>query len=110
MVKVSQLVDNAHFDFLSTGDLSLEIEDVFIGDLLSWVMAKGSSNNVWITIQAHLNVIAVALLKEFSCIIICDDANVSDDVINKAREENVNLIHTSLSAYQCAKYFVSLEI
>lgn len=109
-MKVNQLVDNEAFEFLSKGDLTLDIDDIFIGDLLSWVMANGTSNNAWITIQAHLNVIAVALLKEFSCIIICDNANVSEQVISKAKEENINLIHTSLSAYQCAKYFANNDI
>lgn len=109
-MKVSQLIDNSNFEFLSKGDLSLDIDDIFIGDLLSWVMANGTSNNAWITIQAHLNVIAVALLKEFACVIICDNANVSEEVIKKASEENINLIHTSLSAYQCAKYFASIDI
>ena len=46
----------------------LNIEGVYIGDLLSIVMSKAKQNFIWITIQTHINIIAVAeLLTAFLC-------------------------------------------
>ena len=39
-------------------------------DLLSWVMAHGTAGMAWVTVQTHMNVIAVASLMEMSAVII----------------------------------------
>ena len=39
-------------------------------DLLSWVMAHGKKGMAWITVQTHMNVIAVASLMEMSAVIL----------------------------------------
>ena len=78
------------------------VEGAFVGDLLSFVMGNGEPGNAWITIQAHLNVIAVAMLREFSCIIFVSGANVTEDMIEKANEENIVLIKSDSSAYESA--------
>ncbi len=39
-------------------------------DLLSWVMAHGKAGMAWITVQTHMNVIAVASLMEMAAVII----------------------------------------
>ena len=82
--------------------LNKEVKGAFVGDLLSFVMGNGEPDNAWITIQSHLNVIAVAMLREFSCIIFVDGANVTQDMIDKANEENLILIKSDSSAYECA--------
>ena len=38
------------------------VENVYIGDLLSFVMANGKEGALWLTVQKHLNVVAVAEL------------------------------------------------
>jgi hypothetical protein len=42
--------------------LDAEVTGGYVSDLLSWVMAKAQPGNVWITIQAHSNIVAVASL------------------------------------------------
>lgn len=103
-MKVKDLKDRKEFEVFASEDaLEQPIEGVFIGDLLSWVMGHGEVNQAWITIQGHLNVVAIAALKEFSCIIVAQGASVESNVIEKAFEENIALIKTSLSAYEVAK-------
>ena len=46
-----------------------EIKDVYIGDLLSVVMAHGKEGTLWLTVQKHLNVVAVAQLLDFAGIV-----------------------------------------
>ena len=45
-----------------TGECGLDnpIEGGCVGDLLSFVMAHAREGNIWVTIQGHLNSVAVA--------------------------------------------------
>ncbi len=83
-------------------DEKIEIEGVYIGDLLSIVMSKAKKNYAWITIQTHINIVAVAELLELSCIIVVENMEVDDDTLNKAKELNIPIFKTSESAYQMA--------
>ena len=69
-------------------------------DLLSWVMAHGSPGTAWITVQTHLNVIAVAVLMEFSCIILPEDIEMEEDSLKKAQNEGVPVLKSQKTAYQ----------
>lgn len=93
--------------FILAGEKGLdkEIENIYIGDLLSWVMGKAPENCAWITIQGHINIVAVALLVEASCIIVAEGAEVSEESVAKASEENIPLIKTKLTHYEIAKIF-----
>ncbi|NLC32080.1 MAG: AraC family transcriptional regulator [Clostridiales bacterium] len=75
------------------------ITSAYVCDLLSWVMAKGRQNMAWITVQTHLNVIAIAALHEMSCVILPEDIQMEDSSLNKAREEGIVVISSPLSAY-----------
>ena len=51
-------------------DLNRTVNEGYSCDLLSWVMAHGREGMAWITVQTHMNVIAVASLHDMSCVII----------------------------------------
>ena len=55
-----------------TGETGLDnpVSAGYACDLLSWVMAHGREHMAWVTVQTHMNVIAVATLHEMSCVII----------------------------------------
>nr|MBE6545638.1 hypothetical protein [Oscillospiraceae bacterium] len=79
-----------------------EIEGAYIGDLLSWVMGKADSGNVWITIMSNINTIAVATLTDASCILLAEDVLPDEDALRAAEAKGVNILSTSLSAYDAA--------
>lgn len=56
-------------------------------DLLSWVMAHGKQGMAWITVQTHMNVIAVASLMEMAAVIIPEGIQMEEPSLEKAREE-----------------------
>lgn len=91
-------------------DTSLQIDGAYCGDLLSWVMGNGEPGQAWITVQVHANVIAVALLREFSCVIIADGANASEDFLQKAAAEELVIIESGLPVYESARKLVELGI
>jgi hypothetical protein len=88
----------------------IEIEGVYIGDLLSIVMAKAKKNYVWITIQTHINIVAIAELLELSCIIVVENMAVDNDTLEKAKELNIPIFKTSESAYQVACRLLDMGI
>ena len=66
----------------------------YASDLLSCVMAGAGAHGVWVTLQAHANIVAVAVLLELQAIIITEGAQPEADVIKKANEEGITLLAT----------------
>lgn len=76
-----------------------EINLGYTSDMLSCVMAGAKHNSVWVTLQAHLNIIAVATLLELSAIIITEGNIPAASVIEKANEEDIILLSTSETTF-----------
>jgi hypothetical protein len=74
----------------------------YTSDMLSCVMAGAQPGNVWITLQAHMNVVAVASLREVSAVIITENAQPEPDVIARANEQGIILLSTSEPSYPIA--------
>ena len=72
----------------------------YASDLLSCVMAGAKSDGLWVTLQAHLNIIAIAALLELSAIIITENAQVEPAVVQKANDQGVTLLATPLSTFE----------
>ena len=72
----------------------------YASDLLSCVVAGAQPNNIWVTLQAHMNVVAVAALREVSAVILTENAQPDVDVIEKANQQGVVLLSTSEPSYQ----------
>ncbi len=87
---------------LVLGEPDREIEGVYIGDLLSWVMGNASSGDAWITIMSNINVLAVASLSDVSCIVLAEGVALEEDVINTAKEKGINIVSSELSIYETA--------
>lgn len=103
MSKVRELIKALELEVIAgEGGIENDITGVYICDLLSWVMANLKSGNIWITIQTHVNVLAVALLAEASCIIVPETAEVDSQTTMKANAEGIPLLRSRLSAYDLA--------
>ena len=84
---VYQLANACQFNVLCSPDPDREINGAYIGDLLSWVMGKAQSGNVWITIMNNVNIVAVATLTDVSCILLCENVKADESVIVKRYKE-----------------------
>ncbi len=74
----------------------------YCSDLLSDVMGNAQEGQIWITIQVHKNIIAVASLKELSAIVLVKGLTASDEAIEAAREEGIVILQTEEAAYETA--------
>jgi hypothetical protein len=72
----------------------------YTSDLLSCVMAGAKKGAVWVTLQAHLNIVAVAALLEMSAVIITEGAQPEAATVNKATEEGVTLLATDKQSFE----------
>lgn len=98
-MKLSELYTKLDLVPLNVSDDDRSVDGVYCGDLLSWVMTRLSQNFAWVTIMSNINSIAVASLSDASCIIFTENADVSEDVINRAKEQNINVFKTSKSTF-----------
>jgi hypothetical protein len=72
----------------------------YASDLLSCVMAKAPHHGVWITLQAHSNVVAVAALLDLAAVILTEGIQPGAETIARANEEGVTLLSTPCSTYE----------
>ncbi|MDX9810841.1 MAG: DRTGG domain-containing protein [Bacteroidales bacterium] len=102
-MKISDLVSELELEVISGREgLDNEISGGYVSDLLSDVMGNAREGNVWITLQTHQNIIAVASLKEVSAIILVRGLKPGSDSIKKSDEENIPLLSTKLDTFTVA--------
>ncbi len=79
---------------------SIQPDGGYTSDLLSCVMAGAKNNYLWITLQAHLNIVAVAALLDVAAIIITENAQPDSATISKANEQGIVLLSTPRPTYE----------
>jgi hypothetical protein len=86
---------------LLTADTGLEddVNGAYASDLLSDVIANSKEAQLWITLQTHQNVVAVAKLKDHAGIIIVNNREPEEETLRKANEEGVTIFQTPDSAF-----------
>ena len=108
-MKVHELADELRLSTIVEPDGDREIDGCYIGDLLSWVMGRAQSGNVWITIMSNINIVAVATLADVSCVVLAEGVTVGDDVKAVAEAKGVNLFTTKMTAYEVAAKVAALS-
>jgi hypothetical protein len=71
----------------------------YASDLLSDVLAGAPKGGVLVTVQVHLNVVAVAVHAELAAVIFAAGRRPEPDVIAKAAEEGVALYASDETAF-----------
>ena len=110
-MKVSQVVDVLKWRVLAgAGHLDNEVNGGYVADLLSCVMAGAESGDLWITLQTHSNIVAVASLLNISAIVIAEGAPVPENTLSKAEEQGVPVLSTDGPSYETVARLVELGI
>ncbi len=101
-MNLQEVIDHLGLDVLTTRekDFSLvEPQSGYISDLLSCVIAGANPQSLWVTLQAHINIVAVGALKDVSAIIITEGAEPEEATLKKAEEEGITLLTTPHSSF-----------
>ena len=86
-----------------------EINAAYASDLLSDVMGHCGDESVLITIQNHLNAIAVCTLAGIEVVLICHNRTVPDDMKAAAEREGVGIVTTPLSQFAASVALAELR-
>ncbi len=79
--------------------LAAQVTGGYVSDLLSNVMAFAAPGNVWVTMQGHQNIVAVASLADLAAVIVAGGVAPEPDTVAKAKAEGVVLLTTDLPAF-----------
>jgi len=98
---VRDVVETLGLDILTENEgLEREITGGYASDMLSDVMANSLAGNLWVTLQTHRNIIAVATLKELAAIILVNGRTPDSETLTKAREEKVLVLASRLPTFE----------
>lgn len=98
---VRELAQNKGFAALNaTGNEDAAINGGMCCDLLSWAMANGQEGMAWVTVQTHMNVVAVAALHDMACIILAHNNVMPPEVLAKATQEGISVVQSALTAFE----------
>ena len=100
IMKTEQIVKELDLKIF-TGDhmLSREVRGGYVSDLLSDVMGFAREGEIRITLQSHMNVVAIAALKELAAILLVKGIEPDQAVLDKAAEEGIPVLGTSKDTF-----------
>jgi hypothetical protein len=82
----------------------------YAGDLLSDVLAHARKGQVWITLQTHINIVAVASAKELCGIIVVNGRTPEEATLRKAEEEHIPILVSPLPTYDLVGQLCELGV
>jgi predicted transcriptional regulator len=102
-MKVTELVDKFGLKvFSGKAGLKNEISGGYVSDLLSDVMGFARENQVWITLQTHQNVMAIASLKDLAAVVLVKGLQPEPETLKHSEEEGIPLLGTDLETFEIA--------
>lgn len=109
-MKVADICKQLKLQVLVQGEDNKEATGVIAGDLLSFIIGKAEPNMAWVTIQTHINVAAVASLKELSLIVIASGRTPAGELVEKCKSERITLAVTDDCMYKVSGKLYKLGI
>ena len=103
---VKDIIEKLDLKCLNEANLDAEVSGAYASDLLSDVMGNARSGQVWITMQTHKNVSAIAALKDIPAVIIVRGGVPDDDMLEHAKDEDICILVSQDATFQvCGKLY-----
>jgi hypothetical protein len=100
-MKLAKVVDELALTVKAAqGGLDSEVKGGYASDLLSDVMANSREGDIWVTIQGHPNIVAVATLRDLTGVILANDRQPDAETVQRAEEEGIPILCTPLPIYE----------
>jgi len=100
-MKVNKIVEKLGLKvFSGEKGLEKEITGGYVCDLLSDVMGHADQGNIWITLQTHKNVMAIASLKDLAAVVVVKGFEPETEAIEKSNEEGIPILGTDLESFE----------
>jgi hypothetical protein len=92
------------------GGLANQVTGGYASDLLSDVIAHGRKGDLWVTLQTHVNIVAVASMKELAGIVLVNGREPDEDTLQKAVSEQIPVMVSQLPAFELIGRLYSLGL
>ena len=100
-MKVKEIVDSLGLKvFSGTEGLDRDVEGGYTSDLLSDVMGHSDAGQLWVTLQTHKNVMAIASLKELSAIVLVKGFEPEPDCLAQSNIEGIPILGTEDESFE----------
>jgi hypothetical protein len=100
-MKLKDVAQQPHLSLRCGGDhIDRDVTGGYAGDLLSDVIANSKAGDVWLTMQVHMNIVAVAVLKDLAGIILVGGREPAEETLERAKKEKVAILVSDLPAFE----------
>lgn len=107
---LKEIIEKLNLKVLNLANENVEVSGAYASDLLSDVMGKAKSGEIWITMQTHKNVSAICSLKDLPAVIITGNGKPDEDMLQHAIDEEVCVLVTAESCFDtCGKLYCLLN-
>jgi len=80
--------------------LNKDVNGAYVSDLLSDVMGCATDGQIWITLQTHKNIMAIASLKDLAAIILVKGLAPATDCEEQSNNEQIPILSSDLATYE----------
>ncbi len=102
-MKVLDIIGSLGLELVSgQSGVEREIDGGYVSDLLSDVMGNSKEGQVWVTLQTHKNVMAIASLKDLAAVILVKGFQPDEDMAKQSNEEGIPVLSTKENAFEIA--------
>lgn len=100
-MRLAELVKELNLGVKSApGNLSREVAGGYASDLLSDVLAHSKEGDLWVTLQIHPNIVAVASMKDLAGIVLVNGREPEAETVKKAEEEHMPILVSHLPTFE----------
>lgn len=99
---VQELITALDLSVAVEGNLTRAVTGGYCGDLLSWVMGRAPAGSAWFSVMGNVNAIAVCVLADLPCLILCENAPLDEAARARAAAENITVLCSAQSSYTLA--------
>ena len=108
-MNVSELINKLDLNIIAGKDgVNNDITGGYTSDLLSDVMGNIKDGNIWVTLQTHKNVMAIASLRDASAVVLVKGLQPDADMLEKANEEDIPILGTNLETFEISGLIYNL--
>ena len=92
------------------GFLDKEIKRGYVSDLMSDVMGNSNEGDLWVTLQIHQNIVAIAVMKSLGGIILINGREPEEDTVQKAEAEGLPILVSDMPAFELVGRLFTLGV
>ena len=110
-MKLKDIVEKLNLQVrVAINNPDVEVGNGYVSDLLSDVLANSEENDLWITLQIHPNIVAIASIKGLAGIVIINGREPEEETVAKAEEKGIAIMISKMTAFELSGRLYALGL